>query len=103
MLEKLSKASLGAFGNAGERQSSIIAVSLKTSAASLYILHSGSSEVPNLWAKTTVAMRPMLSWMMESSSAAVGEAEASPTPTPCNTAREDNKPAIELVKACKES
>ncbi len=82
MLEKLSKITLGALGNAGERQSEIIAVSLKTSAASLYILHSGSSEVPSLWAKRIVAIRPILSWTTERRRAAVGDAEASPTPTP---------------------
>lgn len=81
-LEKLSKITLGALGSAGERQSKIIAVSLKTSAASLYILHSGSSEVPSLWAKRIVAIRPILSWSTERRRAAVGDAEASPTPTP---------------------
>lgn len=57
-------------------------MSLKTSAASLYILHSGSSEVPSLWAKRIVAIRPILSWSTERRRAAVGDAEASPTPTP---------------------
>lgn len=47
-LEKLSRMTLSALGSAGDRQSKIIAVSLKTSAASLYILHSGSREVPSL-------------------------------------------------------
>lgn len=60
----------------------IMAVSLKMSAASRYILHSGSSAVPSLWAKSIVAMRPMDSCSTDKSSAAVGEAFASPTPTP---------------------
>lgn len=81
-LEKLSKITLGALGNAGDRQSNIMAVSLNTSAASLYILHSGSREVPSLWAKRMVAIRPILSWITVRRRAAVGEAEASPTPTP---------------------
>lgn len=48
MLEKLRTSTLMGFGNAGERQSSIMAVSLKKSAASRYILHSGSRLVPSL-------------------------------------------------------
>jgi hypothetical protein len=70
------------FGNAGDKQSRIMAASLNTSAAKRYILHSGSSEVPNRWAKRIVAILPMLSCSTVSSSAAVGEAVASPTPTP---------------------
>ena len=81
-LEKLSKMTRGIFGSAGDRQSRIMAQSLKTSAASLYILHSGSREVPSLWAKRMVAIRPILSCRTDSKSAAVGEADASPTPTP---------------------
>ena len=44
-LEKLKSSTLGPFGKAGERQSNTMAVSLNTSAASLYILHSGSKAV----------------------------------------------------------
>ena len=121
-LEKLNRSTLGAFGRAGLRQSSTIAVSLKTSAASLYILHSGSSEVPSLCAKRIVAILPMLSCNTDKSRAAVGEADASPTPTPeevklgrpsssgykkeiapSNTALDDNSPAIELENAWRES
>jgi hypothetical protein len=58
------------------------AVSLKTSAKSRYRLHSATSEFPSLCAKRIVASRPMLSWMTVNKSAAVGEAVASPTPTP---------------------
>jgi hypothetical protein len=61
-----------------------MALSLKISAANLYILHSGSRDVPSLCAKRIVAMRPADSWRMESRSAEVGEAVASPTPTPRN-------------------
>jgi hypothetical protein len=82
MLEKLRMITLTGLGNAGERQSSIIAVSLKISAASRYILHSGSRLVPSLCAKRMVAILPALSCKTESSNAAVGDAEASPTPTP---------------------
>lgn len=81
-LEKLSKMTRGIFGSAGDKQSRIMAQSLKTSAASLYILHSGSREVPSLWANRMVAIRPMLSCTTDNKSAAVGEADASPTPTP---------------------
>lgn len=81
-LEKLSKMTRGIFGSAGDKQSRIMAQSLKTSAASRYILHSGSREVPSLWAKRIVAIRPMLSCTTDNKSAAVGEADASPTPTP---------------------
>ena len=81
-LEKLKSTTLGSLGSAGERQSKTIAVSLNTSAASRYILHSGSREVPSLCANRMVAMRPILSCKTERRSAAVGEADASPTPTP---------------------
>jgi len=95
-----------------------MAASLNMSAASRYILHSGSSDVPSLWAKRIVAIRPILSWRTVSRSAAVGEACESPTPIPTvgqyesrasmfiipsRTALEDNIPAIELEKACRES
>jgi len=82
ILEKLKITTLIGLGKAGERQSRIIAVSLKMSAAKRYILHSGSREVPSLWANNIVAMRPADSWRTERSRAAVGEADASPTPTP---------------------
>jgi hypothetical protein len=81
-LERLRSNTRDDFGNAGDTQSRIIAASLKKSAASRYILHSGSNAVPSLWAKSMVATRPMLSCRIESSIAAVGEALASPTPTP---------------------
>ena len=63
----------------------------------------------------------LLSWRTDSNSAAVGDAEASPTPTPrsvlgfddlepveycalpCSTDLEESKPAIELEKAWRES
>ncbi len=70
------------FGKAGERQSIIMAVSLNTSAVSRYILHSGSSAVPSRWANSIVAILPIDSWRTVRSKAAVGEALASPTPTP---------------------
>lgn len=69
-------------GTPGERQSRIMATSLKTSAASRYVLHSGSRAVPTRWAKQIVAMRPDISCRMCRSSADVGEALALPTPTP---------------------
>ena len=81
-LEVLSSNTRGHFGSAGERQSSIMAASLKTSAASLYILHSGSRDVPSLWAKRMVARRPVDSCRMERRRAVVGVARALPTPTP---------------------
>lgn len=81
-LEKDNINTRAAFGNAGDRQSRIMAVSLKTSAARRYILHSGSRDVPSLCANRIVAIRPMDSCRTESNNAAVGEAEASPTPTP---------------------
>ena len=59
-----------------------MATSLKTSAASRYVLHSGSRAVPTRWAKQIVAMRPDISCRMCRSSADVGEALALPTPTP---------------------
>jgi hypothetical protein len=73
-LERLSKTTLADLGKAGDKQSSIIAPSLKMSAASRYILHSGSSDVPSLCAKRIVAILPMLSCSTERRSAAVGEA-----------------------------
>jgi hypothetical protein len=81
-LEQLSKTTLDALGSAGDKQSRIIAESLNMSAANRYILHSGSSDVPSLWAKRIVAIRPILSWRTERRSAAVGEACESPTPMP---------------------
>jgi hypothetical protein len=69
-------------GKAGDKQSRIIAVSLKTSAAKRNILHSGSRAVPRRCAKRIVAMRPVDSWSTERRSAEVGEAVESPTPTP---------------------
>lgn len=81
-LEKPNNTTLGVFGKAGDRQSSTIALSLNISAASLYILHSGSSELPSLCANRIVATLPILSCNTESKIAAVGDAEASPTPTP---------------------
>lgn len=81
-LENDKTTTLTGLGNAGDRQSRTIAVSLRISAASLYILHSGSSDVPSLCAKRMVAILPMDSCSTESSSAAVGDALASPTPTP---------------------
>lgn len=81
-LEKPNNTTLGVFGKAGDRQSSTIALSLNISAESLYILHSGSSEVPSLCANRIVATLPILSCNTESKIAAVGDAEASPTPTP---------------------
>ncbi|KAJ4395709.1 hypothetical protein N0V91_010678 [Didymella pomorum] len=47
-LEKLSTITRAGFGKAGDKQSRTMAVSLKMSAASLYILHSGSNDVPSL-------------------------------------------------------
>ena len=44
-LEKLKSKTLGPLGNAGDKQSNTMAVSLKISAASRYILHSGSKAV----------------------------------------------------------
>lgn len=46
-----------------------------------------------------VAIRPADSWRIESKSAAVGEAEESPTPTLLKTAREDSRPAMLDEKA----
>ena len=102
-LEKLRMATRMGFGNAGERQSSMMDVSLKTSAAKRYILHSGSRAVPRRCAKSIVAIRPMDSWSTVRSSAAVGEALLSPTPTPSSTAREASMPAIEDENAWRES
>lgn len=50
-----------------------------------------------------VAIRPMDSCRTESSRAEVGEEEASPTPRPSRTAREESMPAIDEEKACSES
>jgi hypothetical protein len=47
ILEQLRITNLISLGNAGERQSKMKEVSLKRSAASRYILHSGSSDVPS--------------------------------------------------------
>jgi hypothetical protein len=69
-------------GTIGERQSMIMAISLKTSAASLYVLHSGSRAVPTRWAKRIVAILPDMSCKMWSKRAEVGDASALPTPTP---------------------
>ena len=102
-LLKLRINTLKGFGNAGERQSSTNAKSFRMSASKRYILHSGSRDVPNLQANMIVAMRPADSWMMERISAAVGEAEESPTPTLHSTAREERRPAMELENACRES
>lgn len=81
-LEKLRSNTRELLGKAGERQSRIIAASLKISASSRYILHSGSRDVPSRCANRIVAMRPMLSCRTERRSAAVGEAWLSPTPIP---------------------
>jgi hypothetical protein len=83
-LEKLRITTLTTFGKAGDRQSRIMAASLKISAASRYILHSGSNDVPSLWANKIVATRPALSWRTVRRIAAVVDAEASPTPMPTN-------------------
>ena len=69
-------------GIMGDKQSRIIARSLKTSAASRYILHSGSRAVPTRCAKRIVAIRPEVSCRICSNRAEVGEASALPTPTP---------------------
>ena len=45
-------------------------------------MHSGSREVPRRDAKTMVAILPIDSCSIESKSALVADAEASPTPTP---------------------
>ena len=102
-LLKLRISTLTGFGNAGERQSSTNAKSFKMSASKRYILHSGSRDVPNLQAKRIVAMRPADSCNMERISAAVGEAEESPTPTLDKTARDERSPAMELENAWSES
>lgn len=68
--------------NIGERQSTTIAVSLKISAESRYILHSGSRAVPRRWANRIVAKRPKVDWSMDRKIALVEEAFASPTPMP---------------------
>ena len=81
-LEQLSTATRSGFGNAGDRQSITMAVSLKMSAARRYILHSGSRAVPSRCAKRMVPMRPVDSCSTVRSRAVVGEAVESPTPTP---------------------
>jgi hypothetical protein len=50
-----------------------------------------------------VARRPEVSWRMCRRRAEVGEALGLPTPTPCRTAREERRPAMELLKAWRES
>ncbi len=81
-LDPLKTTTRVVFGSAGDRQSRIMARSLKTSAARRYRLHSGSSAEPSRCAKRMVAMRPKDSWKTERSSAVVGWLVASPTPTP---------------------
>lgn len=126
-LAKLKTATRSGLGNPGLKQSRIMPESFKISAVRRYILHSGSSAVPKRSAKAIVAMRPTDSWRTERSSAAVGVAFESPTPTPlgesekggrelrgmgkieqvenetnnlpCNTALEANIPAIDDEKA----
>lgn len=66
----------------GDKQSRMMAASLNTSAASRYVLHSGSMAVPMRCAKRTVAIRPEESCRICRRRAEVGEAVASPTPTP---------------------
>lgn len=66
----------------GDKQSNNMATSLNTSAASRYVLHSGSMAVPTLCAKMIVASRPVVSWRLRRRRADVGEALALPTPTP---------------------
>ena len=78
----LSTATLSGFANAGDRQSSTIAVSLKISASRRYILHSGSNAVPSRCAKSIVASRPVESCSIVRRRACVGEAVGLPTPTP---------------------
>ena len=58
MLDALNNSTLGLRGRTGDKQSRSIAASLKMSAASRYILHSGSRAVPSLCAKRIVAIRP---------------------------------------------
>lgn len=69
-------------GTIGERQSRIMAISLNTSAASRYVLHSGSRAVPTRCANKMVATRPDESCRMCRRRADVGDALALPTPTP---------------------
>ena len=69
-------------GTPGLTQSSTIATSLNTSAASRYRLHSGSRAVPARCAKRIVARRPDVSCNTCRRRALVGEAVALPTPTP---------------------
>lgn len=87
MLLKLRTRTRGRRGKAGDTQSNSIAASLKKSAASLHALHSGSRLVPSFAAKRIVATRPVDSCRTDRSRAAVGEALASPTPTPAKLQR----------------
>ena len=80
--DALSRLTRSGLGKAGERQSRIMAASLKMSATRRQRLHSGSRERPRRAAKRMVAMRPVESWRTERRRAVVGEAVASPTPTP---------------------
>ena len=73
-----------------------MAASLKMSAASRYILHSGSRDVPSLCAKRIVAIRPMLSCKTERRRAAVGEAWESPTPIPVEGQSRSSRCILEL-------
>lgn len=90
-------------GAMGEKQSNTMAASLNTSAASRYVLHSGSIAVPARCAKRIVAILPEVSWRMCRRRAEVGEARTLPTPMPWRTERDERRPAIELVKAWRES
>src|SRR5271170_2306713 len=103
MLETQRKGILTTFGREGLRQSKMKAKSLKTSAASRYILHSASMRLEAQWAKEMVASLPMDSCRTLSSMAAVAVAFSSPTPIPWRTAREASRLAIDDEKACNES
>lgn len=70
------------------------AASLKTSAANLHVLHSGSKALPRRWANSMVAMRPVLSCMMVNKIAAVGVAVESPTPTPTGIASQSRSKVV---------
>lgn len=72
----------------GERQSSSMAKSLKTSAARRYRLHSGSRARPRRAAKRMVARRERQSRMIVWRRAVVGVAVGSPTPTPVGEMKE---------------
>lgn len=80
--DALSRLTRSGFGRAGDRQSRIMAASLRISATRRQRLHSGSRERPRRAAKRIVATRPVESWRTERRRAVVGEAVASPTPTP---------------------